>query len=76
MHRVIKRIRGVFATVWGEECSLEEAIADLQAMQAGRQMLADHRAWMHERAAAELLAHGLASGDGRTYRCPMPGGCH
>lgn len=75
MQRVIAAVCGVFATVRGEELTLPEAIADLQALQAGRQALSDHRAWMRERAAAELLAHGLASADAGRFRCPMPGGC-
>ena len=76
MRRVIAAVCGVFAAVRGEEVTLQEAIDDLRQVQAGQAVLEAHRAWMNERAAAELLAHGLASGDGERFRCPMPGGCH
>jgi hypothetical protein len=75
MQRVIAAVRGVFATVLGEEVTLQEAIADLRQLQAGQEVLATHRAWAQERAAAELLAHEVASAQGGRYRCPMPGGC-
>ena len=75
MRRVMDAVWGAIAMVRGEQVTLQEAIADLQALQAGQQALDEHRAWMRERAAAELLAHGLASAEDERFRCPMPGGC-
>lgn len=76
MQRVMSHLRAWFVRLAGETCDLTEAIAELRQNQAAQEMLAEHRQWVRERAAAELLAHGLATSDGQRFRCPVPTETH
>lgn len=58
----------------GQACTVQEAIEDLQRLQAAHRALRAHQAWTQQRAAAELLAAGIASRQGERYRCPMHDG--